>query len=185
MTLATSSPSKGHMSGYRCAALAAGFAISTAMLEPVQADIQVENTPIIVTSLYGLDGWEKITSERSFMAATPISDFPVSRAADPVISDIDSYSKLLAGWDGENAAQPVAKAISDACAFVRVLGLHATAVFPTLDVDGSVILEIDGDAGALKFNGDDMVVYALASGERDRVPFDGFSVPTAVLAAFS
>jgi hypothetical protein len=108
-----------------------------------------------------------------------------SRASDPIIAEVQAYRDLCEGWDGENAAAPNEASIKDACDFAQRLGMSADLIAATLDVDGSVIFEIDENRGSIMFLGDRNIVYALRNGQRGRAHFDGFKIPSEIMTAIS
>jgi hypothetical protein len=113
----------------------------------------------------------------------PLVESPVTQ--DHLIEQLNEFRSLDQGWDGERAVRPRAEAIRDASRFVRVAGESAGILEPTLHTDGSVILDIGDDAGSIRFKGDDQVIYALRSGARGIVRFDGFTIPDEIKPALA
>lgn len=99
-------------------------------------------------------------------------------------AELGSYRTLAAGWDGENAAKPSERAISEAARFARIAGGKSNDFEPTLHVDGSVILELSDGQGSLRFKGDGQVAYALSEIGYGVARFDGFTIPEALRPAF-
>jgi hypothetical protein len=96
----------------------------------------------------------------------------------PAFAALDDFYDLASGWDGENAAAPNPVAIRDAARFLRAIGPEGEHLEPTLHVDGSVILEIEGGSlGSLRFRGDGTIIYSLEGARPGTVAFNGFSVP--------
>ena len=84
------------------------------------------------------------------------------RQSDDLLMAISELRDLREGWDGENAAPARPRAITDALHLVAGLGNEAKALEPTLHVNGSVLLEIDGGSGGgLLFSGDGTAAYYI------------------------
>jgi hypothetical protein len=107
------------------------------------------------------------------------------RASDPIVTEVNSYRDLREGWDGEYAAAPNEASIKDACDFAKRLGMSADLIAATLDVDGSVVFEIDEDRGSIMFLGNREIAYALSNGKHGRAHFDGFTIPNEIMTAIS
>jgi len=127
----------------------------------------------------------------SQVAGSAVSDgVPIvvgpQRPEDVAAAEIQSFSKLRQGWDGEEAAEPLPASISQALSFIRVAGPLASALEATLHVDGSVLLELgDGADGSLKFNGDGTIAFAIEGHGRDSIAFDGSTLPPELHVALS
>ena len=121
-----------------------------------------------------------VVSETSRSSGAPI--FISERPEDAVVAEVIEFFDLENGWDGENGAKPSAGAVTDAVVLVQSFGAKAVRLEPTVHVNGSVLLEVDGGLeGVLTFRGDGFVSYSFRGGKMGRVPV-GRTVPPVELA---
>ncbi len=105
---------------------------------------------------------------------------PVEAPPDALASDLEAFSALDEGWDGEAAAAPSPASVADALGLVRLLGARACGMEASLHVDGSVVLD-DGTV-SLSFPGGGRVVVVGRDGA-GQADLDGVSVPPSVARA--
>ncbi|TXN41416.1 hypothetical protein FV232_19765 [Methylobacterium sp. WL30] len=109
------------------------------------------------------------------------------RAGDPVIRELAGFRTLLAGWDGEDAAEPNQDSITQAVLFVHACvpaeGL-AERLIATLHADGSAILEMNDEVDAsLNFGEVGHIIYSIDGIEPGEVAFDGAIIPELIKTA--
>ena len=129
---------------------------------------------------HALAGVQIVASRTAISEGVPFF-IGADRHDDDLTVQINEYRNVFDCWDGEDAAKPTTAAILDAVRFVRSLGPLSIGLESTLHVDGSIILELDIDAGSLRFKGDKKIIYAFERGTHGIVAFNGFIIPNEII----
>lgn len=111
------------------------------------------------------------------------------RAGDATIRELAGFRNFLAGWDGEDAAEPNQASITQAVLFVHAcvpLAGLADRLMATLHADGSAILEVNDEIDAsLNFGLPGKIVYSIEGIQPGIVAFDGKTVPEVIKNALA
>jgi hypothetical protein len=112
--------------------------------------------------------------------------FSEARPIDVVLSELVTFLNFEEGWDGDMARKPLVNSIHNAMAFVHLAGSKIATAEPSIHTNGEILLELedDGEAGVLRFPGDNTVCFFIEGKPPRQVPFDGTKLPNDIKAAF-
>ena len=102
-----------------------------------------------------------------------------------MVAQIKDFLNLSPGWDGERSAAPSKGSANNAIRFLRSVGSLAHRLEPTIHSDGSILFEMEGGEGSLRFNDNNSISYAISGHPPATVELKGVIVPEGLRKALA